>query len=500
VRFRRLVVLLCVVTGLAVATAGVSDASTPGQQSPSAPVSHVGRWIVDASGRVVIDHGFNLVAKQTPYLPSATGFGTDDAQFLASHGFTAVRLGVLLEAIEPAPGTFDDNYLNGIANTVVLLGRYGIRSLIDLHQDLFNERYQGEGLPAWMALDNGLPAQPQAGFPGNYFAMPALWRAFDNLWANAAGPGGVGLRDRVAQAWAHVAARFRGDSNVLGYDLFNEPFPGSDYSSCFPPQGCAGDDQTKLAPFMRASIDAVHRVDPTHLTFYEPWLMFDYGAPTGLGKFADGMSGMSFHDYCLATLGAPETPPTRTTCNQGVEERVMANALNQAKTSGDALLLSEFGATTDQAEYQEMLPLADRNAMPWLEWAYCACGDPTGNRQVESLVYDANKPPTGANVNASNLAALDEPHPQLVAGTPGAFNFDPSSRLFTFQYSTAPVGVRKLQSGLATRIWVGQLHYPHGYAVRVSGGRVTSSAGADWLTVVAASGQHDVSVTVAPLG
>lgn len=499
-RFRRLViVLLAVVASLVFSGAGISVAGSPTPASRPAPVSHVGRWIVDASGRVVIDHGFNVVAKVSPYLPSADGFGADDAQFLAAHGFTAVRLGVLMEALEPSPGKFDDAYLTGIANTVALLGHYGIRTLLDLHQDLFNERYQGEGLPSWMALDNGLPAQPQAGFPGNYFVMPALWRAFDNLWGNAAGPGGVGLRDRIAQAWAHVAARFRGDPDVLGYDLFNEPFPGSDYASCFPPQGCAVDDQTKLAPFMRASIDAVHRVDPTHLTFYEPWLTFDYGAPTALGKFADGMSGMSFHDYCLATLGAPETPPTRTVCNQGVEERVMANALSQAKTSGDALLLSEFGATADEAEYQEMLPLADRNAMPWLEWAYCACGDPTGSGQTESLVYDPSKPPTASNVNAARLADLDEPHPELVAGTPGAFHFDPGTRTFTFAYSTTAVAGRALQPGLATRIWVGRLHYPHGYAVRVTGGRVTSAAGADWLTVVASARQRDVSVTVTPL-
>ena len=494
---RRLVVVFVVVASAA-AAAVVSVAGSSQAASRPAPVSHVGRWIVDPSGRVVIDHGFNLVAKLAPYLPSATGFGTDDAQFLAAHGFTAVRLGVLLEAIEPSPGKFDDAYLAEIGRTVSLLGRYGIRSLLDLHQDLFNERYQGEGLPAWMALDNGLPAQPQAGFPGNYFAMPALWRAFDNLWANAAGPGGIGLRDRVAQAWAHVAAPFRGDPDVLGYDLFNEPFPGSDYASCFPPQGCASDDQTKLAPFMRAGIDAVHRVDPTHLTFYEPWLTFDYGAPTALGKFADGKSGMSFHDYCLATLGAPETPPTRTLCDKAVEERVMTNALDQAKTSGDALLLSEFGATSDSSEYREMLPLADRHDVPWLEWAYCACGDPTGSAQAESLVYDPRKPPTGTNVNATRLDDLDEPHPQLVAGTPGPFQFDPATRVFTFQYSTVPVGNRALPPGLATRIWVGALHYPRGYAVHVTGGRVTSGPGANWLAVVA-SGVHRVTVTITPV-
>jgi endoglycosylceramidase len=327
--------------------------------------------------------------------------------------------------------------------------------------------------------------------------MPALWRAFDNLWSNAPGPGGVGLRTRYAQAWAHVAARFRGSPDILGYDLFNEPFPGSDYLGCFPPQGCPQDDTSKLAPFMLASIKAVHAVDPTHLAFYEPWLQFDYGAPTGLGDFADSASGMSFHDYCLATVGAPETPPTRTGCNDFVESPVVDNALAQSTTSGDALLLSEFGASTDATDLREILHLADAHGIPWLEWAYCACGDPTGNGEAESLVYDPRKPPRGANVNRATLSVLDEPHPQVVAGTPGGFAYDASTRTFRFSYRTRGVHGR-LRPGLRTVIWVGRMHYPKGYVAVVRGGRVVSSAGARSLVVVAGPGSTAVEVTVRP--
>jgi endoglycosylceramidase len=473
--------------------------STSGSASGSVPVSHAGRWILDAQGRVVIDHGFNVVSKLAPYAPSADGFGRDDARFLAAHGFTAVRLGVLLEGLEPAPDKWNLGYLRQIAGTVHLLGHYGIRSLLDFHQDLFTQRYQGEGLPAWMADDSGLPAQPQAGFPGNYFAMPALWRAFDNLWADAKPVPGPGLRERYAAAWATVAREFRGDPDVLGYDLFNEPYPGSDYLSCFPPRGCPTDDATKLAPFMRASIDAIHRVDPTHLAFYEPWLTFDYGAPTSLGRFAGRMSGMSFHDYCLATVGAPETPPTRTLCNSLVEERVVANALAQAKTSGDALLLSEFGATTDTTELDEILGLSAAHDIPWLEWAYCACGDPTGNGQNEALVLDPAKPPTGSNVNHTTLAVLDQPYPQRVAGTPGAFSYDAGTRTFRFGYTTRSVVTgRPMRPGVPTRIWVGSMHYPHGYVAAVRGGRVVSRPGARVLLVVASRGASAVLVTVTP--
>ncbi len=58
-------------------------------------------------------------------------------------------------------------------------------------------------------LDDGLPAEPLAGFPGTYITSPGLNRAFDNFWANDAGPGGVGLQGRYAAAWARVAAELR---------------------------------------------------------------------------------------------------------------------------------------------------------------------------------------------------------------------------------------------------------------------------------------------------
>ncbi len=40
-----------------------------------------------------------------------------------------------------------------------------------------------------------------------YLASPAVHEALDNFWANTAGPGGVGLQDRFAAMWAHVAQR-----------------------------------------------------------------------------------------------------------------------------------------------------------------------------------------------------------------------------------------------------------------------------------------------------
>jgi endoglycosylceramidase len=155
------------------------------------PLSHAGRWITDARGRVVIVHGVNMVHKLAPYYPAAVGFGDDDAAFLARMGFDAVRVGVIWKGVEPRPGVYDGAYLNHLAATVRTLARHGIVSLLDFHQDMYDELFQGEGAPDWAVQDDGLPPVPRRGFPGNYETMPALQHAYDHFWDNSPGPGDV---------------------------------------------------------------------------------------------------------------------------------------------------------------------------------------------------------------------------------------------------------------------------------------------------------------------
>ena len=55
------------------------------------PFHHAGQFIVDASGRVVLFHGVNLVNKFPPYTPSAAGFQEVDAKLMAEAGWNVVQ-------------------------------------------------------------------------------------------------------------------------------------------------------------------------------------------------------------------------------------------------------------------------------------------------------------------------------------------------------------------------------------------------------------------------
>ena len=402
--------------GLLLAGAASGRAATA-RATPAAP-GHAGRWITDASGRVLIVHGINMVYKLPPYDPEAVGFGDDDAAFLVSIGFNAVRVGVIWKAVEPQPGVYDDAYLSHIAATVATLARHGILSLLDFHQDLFNERFQGEGAPDWAVQDGGLP-NPALGFPGNYLANPALEHALDAFWANAAGPGGVGLQDRYAAAWAHVAARFAGNPDVLGYELLNEPFPGTQWEPCagsgwLPGVRCRAG--RVLPPRRRGG---ARRRPSRTLIWHEPNVLFDQSRVTSLGSLGDPQSGFAFHDYCLSEAEhrarRRAAIPTTTRCSRA--------RCPTSPTTGEALMETEFGATDDTAYLDDMVQRGDRYMVPWLEWAYCGCNDPTtsGPGAKQAIVLDPGpaadrlepRRPDAALARRA-LSAADRRHPGIV--------------------------------------------------------------------------------------
>jgi endoglycosylceramidase len=485
---------------LAIAALALTLPGSAMAAGPSAPLDHSGRWITDARGRVVILHGVNMVYKIAPYAPGATGFGRNDARFLQHHGFNTVRLGLIYAGVEPNPGRIDGHYLKRVRRTEKVLAKHRIFSLLDFHQDLFNEQFQGEGFPDWAVQDDGLPAVPKQGFPANYFVMLALQRAYDHFWANAPGPDDGGLQDHYAYAWQRVAKRFRRDPYVLGYDLFNEPFPGTDWALCANPAGCPTIDANPLGKFTDRVIKRIREVDRSTLAFYEPWVTFDFGAATSLPDTGDAHAAMSFHDYCLpGGLGAGTLPAQGTAC--GVEEGLpFSNADDHSASTGDAALLTEFGATDDLDTIGRLVKLADEHMTGWQYWHYCACGEPTSqvSADVQAVVKDPSKPPRGRNVKWAKLGVLDRPYPQAVAGTPTSYGYDTGTDTFTLQYSTKTAKGGRLPRAVRTVIYVPRRHYKNGYSVQATGAKVVSRAGARQLVLRRGRTAQTVSVSVTP--
>ena len=378
---------------------------------PLPPVHAEGRWLVDAAGRVLVPHGVNEVTKGDPYAPAGAGFGDDDAAFLAAEGITAVRVGVVPSALLPEPGVVDDTYLDRIAETVDALAHHGILTLLDLHQDEWGPAVHGNGMPAWMTITDGLP-NPDVPFPGGYLQNPALQRAFDHFWADDPGPDGVGIQTAYLAGVQRLAARFASDPWVFGYDLMNEPWPGTDWAPCL--TGCPDVERALLAPFVRRAVDAVRAAGSRQLLFAEPFVLFNFGgASTDLPSLAPG-SALSAHVYAVDATG---------------ERAAAEQAVAAAQRAGAPVLVTEFGATGDPATLRRLTGVFDDLVAPWTEWAY-----------NEWFLHDDELPPTPDNVRQDVLDALVRPSAVAVAGVPTTIAYDPATRVLDLEYTTTPPG------------------------------------------------------------
>jgi len=451
-------------------------------------IGHAGRWLTDASGRVVIIHGVNMPSKLLPAYPSARGFGPADAVLLARMGINAVRITVERYAVEPTPGTFDAAYVDHIAQTVQMLAEHHIFTLIDFHQDDFGPAFLDNGYPTWMTVTDGLTNNDHLPFPEQYVLNPALNRAFDHLWANDIGPSGNRLQADDAGILSFVAAHLRHQPGLLGYEILNEPWPGSVFRSCLnPATGCPAFDKGPLSAYYRRMATALRAADPVHMIWYEPLVTFNFGTPTSVTPPGGHLIGFAFHDYKLCTRLIPTAPCGRQ------DALVISHALAQSAATGNALLETEFGATTNTAQIAGQLSLYDQNMISWMFWSYPLDIDPPA--PGGSLL-----PPTPGNLNQPVVNVLTRPYPQLVSGTPTAWNFDPGTDIFTLQYSTARAdGAGTFAPGAVTQIAVPARVYPHGYRVTVGGGVVIPSPDLPGILLVGACrGASTVTVTVSP--
>jgi endoglycosylceramidase len=267
------------------------------------------RQMQDESGRAVLFHGVNMVYKIPPYIPSNGQF---DAQFsltdkeidqLKEWGFNFVRLGVMWEAVESAPGVYNDAYLDQIEALINKLGQRGIYTLVDAHQDVLARRICGEGMPDFYAKDSDMPHVCEPGilpylFPflnfcksikdyhfrydgnGNpliedcqsnnfvdYYFSPESMDLFEKLYKS----GPTGYQDTFISFWVHVAKRFAGNQYVVGFDPINEPFPSNIYkdASLFYEPGRF--EKVTLQPmYKRILNEAYLPADASKLMFFEP--------------------------------------------------------------------------------------------------------------------------------------------------------------------------------------------------------------------------------------
>jgi endoglycosylceramidase len=418
-----------------------------GARAAADPLAVKGGRLVDRQGRTVVLHGVNVVYKLARYAPD---FTRADARRLRGWGMNAIRLGVSWKALEPTRGVLDAGYAARVRKLVRIAGAEGLWVLVDMHQDLWSERFGGEGAPDWATLDDGLPFVPTP-FPYAYL-QPPVGRSFTSFWANR-----DEIRSAYVAAYAGLAKLLAHEDAVIGYDAMNEPACEITAAPCgVPPQPAAAAQY--LVPFYRELVPALRRADPDTPTFYEDWLTTGFGYPFAV-RLPYRNLGLSYHVYC----GQPIRPDP---CPQQ-ETQALRNGAGNAASNHAAGLVTEFGATEKLNVIRRVLDGADALGVGWLYWQYKTYGDPTTSAASEGPDAESIVTPGGA-VKAAKARELARPYPVRLAGRSVRWHYSAADGRFTLRWTAVP--------GAETVVAVPRLAYPRGFDVHAVRARVVRRA------------------------
>jgi hypothetical protein len=493
------------------AAVGMEDVAYPGANGgpplfPVAPSAYEGRC-PKASALIPQPPLCEVQASRGAFAQStAPGSGNDFAQMRAL-GFNVVRLVLNWSQLEPTAGAYSSTYLNRAAQVVGWARQQGIYVILDMHQDQYS-RYivpvkkgtapsgctpsgGSDGAPAWAVQDGGKAACAMFGIDE---LNPAESASFYNFWHNSpvAGPGGqapgTGLQDHYIGALAALARRFQGNAGVLGYELMNEPQPGSIGST---PAGNGYQASSQdLYPFYTRAIEALTGVrdgrptcpagTPTSLTgacaypqlasvdrqqiFYEPiayrnLVDFSVQVSAPFSSYPNLVFAPHVYTYAFTVeqdlLGLPAKPggyPPNFTFGYQTAE-------SEAQAMQSAVLVTEFGdaASTDATILANELAAQEATETGGTLWAWKGLSKVAGTCwcarwQHSSYQTTSNGTPGKGNPKAvpssadllipSRQRLLMRVSPAATAGRLGAYSYDPVTRTFAMLATSTEAGRR----------------------------------------------------------
>lgn len=352
----------------------------PGWTLPQLTVAD--RTIKDVDGRTVLlrgvnANGLNDYATNGTGLPTVTPLGRTDFAQMAALGFNVVRLNVAWSLLEPTRGAFDTAYVDRIRVAVQDAKDHGIYTVLDMHQDAWGP-YVGtpsdqscpsfmepgvgwDGAPEWATLTGGWTT---CNIGGLREAAPAIAHAFQAFYDDE-----QGIQSRLVATWARLAAEFKDEPAVAGYDLLNEPNPG------LRDPFTAAD---QIGQFYKRATDAIRQAEAggfPHLVFFEPsaiWSAFGLDALPPRHYLTDPLVVFSPHLYSESITVSSEFP--------GIEDGFKIADLAAAWYDAP-LWTGEWGwfgdADEQRADVDRFVDATDKYRMggAWWSWTQ-ACGDP----------------------------------------------------------------------------------------------------------------------------
>jgi len=319
-------------------------------RTPVYPNNH----LKDMFGRILIIHGLNVCnasKRSTGRLPWQTS--ADYRKFVTDWGFNGVRLLVFWSEVEPIKGQYNDEYLADIAATINTIKATGTWVMVDFHQDLYADKFTGDGAPNWAIHDDGKSFTAVQPWALNYL-QPAVMTSFQNFWNSS-------LRDDYLKMITYAMSKIRaasgpGASNIIAVDVMNEPFKADLFNF-------------ESGPLTKLYQDAAFDM-PNERIGAEPAILADAGLPTSLAFTPDPGKGLYVPHYYDAVF--------QTTGYNPVAEQIMWTAVhgrvNDANRMGMPLMFGEFGSGSSVSGYldyvDQFIKVCDAHTCSWMWYAY----------------------------------------------------------------------------------------------------------------------------------
>jgi endoglycosylceramidase len=371
------------------------------------------QFIRDEFGRICIYHGVNIsnFSKHSGdttgnYLsrgkPDTCWQQPDDFYKMKTWGFNLSRMIWQWEAIEPQKDQLNKAYIQRQLKRIEWANLYDVQVIVDIHQDLYAQKFCGNGFPEWTIRDEGQVFEG-CKEPWNLaYLDPAVIASYDNFWNNDT------LQDKYVAMIDSVFRWVDTISNVIGVDVMNEPIP--DLSGKF--------ERVKLTRLYTRIQDLVKAKGYRKLIVYEPWMSTSTGIPSCLKFEASAGTVYSPHYYDMFV----DAQKPYGSANYEVMKKAIAVKVREAQEFKSPILYGEFGATPNYLDYlKDLLNEFDRYSVGWTYYSYDL-------PQHSAFAFiDENKNPR------QTLSVLVRVYPMKIAGNKPVYNTSSNQFLLSYE-------------------------------------------------------------------
>jgi endoglycosylceramidase len=388
--------------------------------------------IYDPYGRFIILRGANYNSlgdywQANQAVATQKQYEENDIKLMSKYGFNCIRLLFNWSKLEPQKGIYNQAYINEIKQVIEVAAKYNIYVLLDLHQDAYSKFIYStpdencpnplngwDGAPQWAVITDGQPTCMAGSIGvGGRESSRAVVHAWQNFWDNK-----NGIQDACINAWVALVKQTAKYSNVVGYDLLNEPSLG--YQAL-------NQQVDKLGRFYNQLIQKIRVAEReskgfNHIAFFEMSVTWNGEAI----PFIPFPNFTNDDNIVFAPHTYFESISYLLTVEQGYDLISTLSKLYQTK-----MFVGEYGffgnPTTDVLKLKRFAKKEDDNfdGSTWWQWAQ-APGDPHAinwdgtlysNTSMHLIELDKNGNFTG-NINEPFLQVLGRTRPNAISGKP----------------------------------------------------------------------------------